>query len=198
MDLNKLRKGKLKEALEKIEAAKAASDKKPEQKTKHKFNVDVEKCKGFDSWFEKQIADNLERMKSYYDFDYSYHDDKYNIHYWYYNKYNSLYEQINVDKSEIVNDKIHHIYKPDFVLHKDGSDILIESKGYLSTKDRTKMLRIKELYPHLDIRFVFQVKQKLKGKNGAKLKKEIYNTEWAEQNNFEYSVGAMLPKKWFK
>lgn len=43
-------------------------------------------------------------------------------------------------------------YKPDFVLN---NGIVLETKGRFVTKDRQKMLLIKEQFPDLDIRFIF-------------------------------------------
>lgn len=47
-------------------------------------------------------------------------------------------------------------YTPDFVLtKKDGSVLVIETKGRLTLEDRNKHLYIKATYPDIDIRFVF-------------------------------------------
>ena len=43
-------------------------------------------------------------------------------------------------------------YKPDFVL---ANGIILETKGRFVTKDRQKMLLIKQQHPDLDIRFIF-------------------------------------------
>lgn len=49
-----------------------------------------------------------------------------------------------------------HSYTPDFWLQKkDGSWIIVETKGIWDYDDRFKHAWIKRLYPELDIRFVF-------------------------------------------
>lgn len=160
----------------------------------NKFNVDKKKCNGFDSYFESQINDNLVRMQKHYEFEFRYHVDTDNIHWYTNNKYSKRYEAIGVNKEDIVNDKIHHIYEPDFVIvNADGSKVYLEVKGWLQPEDRTKMKVIKKLYPDLDIRFVFQKKQNLKLKSGES------NIEWALNNGFDNSItGALIPKSWFK
>lgn len=48
-------------------------------------------------------------------------------------------------------------YTPDFVLEKhDGTQMYIETKGLWTLEDRKKHFLIKDQYPELDIRFLFQ------------------------------------------
>lgn len=79
-------------------------------------------------------------------------------------------------------------YIPDFVL-KNG--IVIEAKGYFDPKARTKMLRVKEQYPELDIRFLFQNAQ-------VKLSKSSKTTygQWATTHGFKWAH-AHIPDDWF-
>ena len=50
-----------------------------------------------------------------------------------------------------------HTYTPDFKLIKiDGSPMYIETKGYWDAEDRKKHFLLKDQYPDLDLRFVFQ------------------------------------------
>lgn len=72
-----------------------------------------------------------------------------------------------------------HTYKPDFLL-KNG--IIVETKGLFQTSDRQKMKRIKEMYPALDIRFVFSNAQA----RIAKKSKTTY-AMWAEANGFGFA-----------
>lgn len=60
-----------------------------------------------------------------------------------------LYEQFYID---YVVPESQHKYTPDFVL---PNGIIIETKGVWDAEDRRKHLLIKEQYPDLDIRFVF-------------------------------------------
>jgi len=82
-------------------------------------------------------------------------------------------------------------YTPDFkVYKKDCSFFYVEYKGYLRPGDRTKMRAIKDQYPQLDIRFVFQnAKKKL-----YKGSKTTY-AEWAERYGFPWA-DKMIPKEW--
>lgn len=70
--------------------------------------------------------------------------------------------------------------------------ILIEFKGRFTGADRTKMLRIKEQHPGLDLRIVFQQNQRLyKGSPN-------YYVDWAKKHGFKYHIGISLPKEWIE
>lgn len=81
-------------------------------------------------------------------------------------------------------------YIPDFRL---PNGILVEAKGYLRPRDRTKMRKVKEQNPDLDIRFLFQrANTKLtKSKNS-----EMY-WQWAERLGFEWHEGTKIPEEWY-
>lgn len=85
---------------------------------------------------------------------------------------------------------ISYTYRPDFVL---PNGIIIEAKGYLRPRDRTKMRKVKEHNPELDIRFVFQDarKQLTKSKNS-----EMY-WQWAERIGYPWAEGT-IPLEWWK
>ena len=91
--------------------------------------------------------------------------------------------QINYTKPESK-----HIYTPDFVL---PNGIIIEAKGLFERDDRQKHLFIKQQYPNLDIRFVFQ-NPKLKLYKGSK----TTYADWADKNGFRFS-SKMIPASWF-
>jgi hypothetical protein len=80
----------------------------------------------------------------------------------------------------------HRYYKPDFVL---PNGIIIETKGYFYSADRTKHRLIKKQHPELDIRFVF-MNSNAKGENSKKT-----NAEWCIKNGFQYA-DKWLPKEW--
>jgi len=83
-------------------------------------------------------------------------------------------------------------YIPDFALtKKDGSDMLIETKGYLKPSDRRKLKAVKDQHPEMDIRIVFQQDNFL-----TKTKKSRYS-DWAIKNGFKCSIG-FIPKEWIK
>lgn len=90
----------------------------------------------------------------------------------------------------VINYTISYRYWPDFEL---PNGILVEAKGYLRPKDRTKMIQVKKENPHLDIRFVFQrANTKLtKGKNS------MTYAAWANKHGFPWSEGK-IPLEWFR
>ena len=79
-------------------------------------------------------------------------------------------------------------YIPDWVL---ANGIRIESKGRLTSQDRSKMLAVKEQYPNLDLRIVFGTNNKL-NKNKAKR-----YAEWASENGFKFGIKT-IPQSWLK
>ena len=82
-----------------------------------------------------------------------------------------------------------HSYTPDFVL---SNGIVIEAKGLFEREDRQKHLLIKEQYPNLDLRFVFQ-NPKLKLYKGSKT---TYG-DWADKHGFLWST-RIIPDSWFR
>jgi hypothetical protein len=86
-----------------------------------------------------------------------------------------------------------HKYIPDFVLPKrDGTDMLIETKGELTLDNRKKHLLIKNQYPEIDIRFIFQ-RAINKIRPGSKTTYAI----WAEKNGFQWA-DKKFPDVWLK
>lgn len=84
-------------------------------------------------------------------------------------------------------------YTPDFVLSKkDGTDMLVETKGYFKPSDRRKLLAVKKCNPELDIRLVFQRDNYL-----TKAKADTYST-WAKKHGFPCHVGEEIPNKWLR
>lgn len=82
-----------------------------------------------------------------------------------------------------------HTYTPDFVL---PNGIIIEVKGILQIEDRKKHLLIKEQYPELDIRFVFQ-----NAKNKIRKGSKTTYAMWAEQRGFQWSHRT-IPEAWLR
>ena len=80
-----------------------------------------------------------------------------------------------------------HTYTPDFPV---GEHIIIETKGLFDLEDRKKMLLLKEQYPELDFRFVFQ---------NANLKTDKrYKTtyaDWCDKHGFLWAHKT-IPKDW--
>lgn len=78
-------------------------------------------------------------------------------------------------------------YVPDLVLE---NGVIIEIKGRFTSADRQKHKYIKNCYPDLDIRFIFQRStQKL-----SKISKTTYAT-WCNTNGFKYNDGY-IPLSW--
>ena len=81
-------------------------------------------------------------------------------------------------------------YTPDFKLPKKGGFFYVETKGRWLTEDRHKHLLIKEQFPDIDIRFVFQsVNNKLY--KGSKTTYAMY----CERHGFKYAH-KMIPIEW--
>ena len=80
----------------------------------------------------------------------------------------------------------HHTYPPDFKI----GNVYIETKGRFLPKDRSKHLLLKEQYPDMDLRFVFNNPQ-------AKLNKGSKTTyaEWCIKHGFSYAKGV-IPDSW--
>lgn len=118
----------------------------------------------FRSGFEKRIWDNAKKSKKQLDYE----PQHPKIHY-----------------------TIPYRYIPDFVL---PNGIVVEAKGYLRPRDRTKMRKVKEQNPHLDIRLLFQnANQRLtKSKNS-----EMY-WQWAERLGFIWDEGDKIPLEWWQ
>ena len=80
-------------------------------------------------------------------------------------------------------------YLPDFVL---PNGVLVESKGRFTSFDRTKMLRVREQNPEVDIRFVFQ-------RAGNKLTKSpnsLTYGEWCDKHGFLWAE-TNIPLEWW-
>lgn len=94
---------------------------------------------------------------------------------------NALYEKLKLKYT------LEKTYTPDFYL---GNGILVEAKGYFTASDRTKMLRVREMNPDFEIRFVFQNAK-------VKLNKGSTTTygEWATKNNFKWAE-KLVPSEW--
>ena len=84
--------------------------------------------------------------------------------------------------------KVQH-YTPDFIL---PNGIVIESKGYFTSADRAKHLLIKQMYPSLDLRFIFQ-----NPKNRLNKKSKTTYGDWCSQHGFVYAIKT-IPECWLK
>jgi hypothetical protein len=84
-------------------------------------------------------------------------------------------------------------YTPDFVLtKKNGNSMYIESKGRWVLEDRQKHELLKQQFPDMDIRFVFQ-------NPNAKINKKS-KTTYADiciKNNWKYAA-KVIPDEWLQ
>lgn len=82
-----------------------------------------------------------------------------------------------------------HKYTWDFRL---PNGIVIETKGYFTSQDRTKHLHVRRCNPEVDIRFVFQRAHTLLRKGS----KTTY-ADWCDKNGFKYA-DKVIPDAWIK
>jgi hypothetical protein len=78
-------------------------------------------------------------------------------------------------------------YTPDFIL---DNGVLIEVKGYFTSADRTKHLKVREANPTLDIRFCFQ-----NAKNKLNKKSKTSYSDWCEKHGFQWCE-KVIPEEW--
>jgi hypothetical protein len=80
-------------------------------------------------------------------------------------------------------------YTPDFQL---PNNIYLEVKGRFVLNDRKKHLFIREQYPDIDIRFIFD------NPNGKLYKKgKMTYANWCEKHNFKYCKRSEgIPQEW--
>lgn len=86
-------------------------------------------------------------------------------------------------------------YTPDFILPANvthtGHPIIIETKGQFTVEDRQKHLMIKEQYPSMDLRFVFNYSR-------SKIYKGSKTTyaDWCRKHGFQFA-DKTIPLEWF-
>lgn len=81
-------------------------------------------------------------------------------------------------------------YTPDF----EVGHIIIEAKGYFrSASDRQKLVLVKQTYPDLDIRLVFQ-----KASNPIYKGSPTTYAKWAEDHGFKWSDNGRIPDEWLE
>jgi hypothetical protein len=89
-------------------------------------------------------------------------------------------------------------YVSDFAINIGGKLIILEAKGRFAhrggddAKERHKFLLLKQQYPDLDLRFVFQSAHKTKIYPGSK----TTVAQWAETHGFPYSDKGTIPQSW--
>lgn len=82
-------------------------------------------------------------------------------------------------------------YTPDFVL---PNGIVVESKGYFTSEDRTKHLLIHKTYPDLELRFLFP---RNKSKNKLSAKSKTTYADWCRKYGFKFAE-TYIPEEWLR
>lgn len=92
-------------------------------------------------------------------------------------------------------------YVSDFAIKlREGGLIILEAKGRFAhrggddARERHKFLLLKQQYPDLDLRFVFQSAHKTKIYPGSK----TTVAQWAESHGFPYSDKGTIPETWLQ
>jgi len=81
-------------------------------------------------------------------------------------------------------------YTPDFKI-REG--VYIETKGYFSSSNRSRMLAFKEQFPQVTIHLVFQ-----KPHNKINKASETTYAEWATKHGYLWAdIQKPLPKRWW-
>lgn len=94
-------------------------------------------------------------------------------------------------ETETLSYTIRKNYVPDFICRtRSGKAIYIETKGYFTAEDRTKMRAVKDTHPDLDIRMVFDKNNKVSSRGKMKY------SEWCERWGFKYAIKT-VPKEWY-
>lgn len=75
-------------------------------------------------------------------------------------------------------------YIPDFIVETTHGKIYIETKGHFRPEAKRKMVAVKKLNPHLDIRLLFYSPNK-------------QYIKWAVKNGFKFAVGE-IPQEWLE
>lgn len=81
-------------------------------------------------------------------------------------------------------------YTPDFCV----GPLVIEAKGYFrQASDRQKLILVKQAYPDLDIRIVFQ-----RASNPIYKGSPTSYARWAEDHGFKWADGGRIPEEWLE
>lgn len=81
-------------------------------------------------------------------------------------------------------------YTPDFII----GDTVLEAKGRFRTAaDRQKLILVKQQYPDLDLRLIFQRADLPIYKNS-----NTTYAQWAESNGFPYADKGKIPEEWLQ
>lgn len=79
-------------------------------------------------------------------------------------------------------------YKPDFSF--PGRSLLVESKGYFTARDRSKLAAVRIQHPGINLRILFAANNFC-----TKLHKQRY-VEWAHKHGYVAAIGKKIPAEW--
>ena len=83
-------------------------------------------------------------------------------------------------------------YTSDFMVKaKKNKKIYVETKGYFTSQDRSKLLRVRHFHPDIDLRLVFQ-----RASNTLSKKSRTTYGEWASKNGFKWAE-TLIPEEWY-
>ena len=80
-------------------------------------------------------------------------------------------------------------YTPDFFL---DNGIIVEAKGKFTAEERKKHASMKEQYPDMDLRMLFQSNNWI-----TKRHKKRYSS-WCDSKGIKWAVGNKIPEEWLK
>lgn len=108
--------------------------------------------------------------------------------------HNKIKRRRNKPKFSYESRKVPYVLVKNYVIdmlieRPNGTETIVEIKGYLRPEDRTKMIAVKKLNPELDIRFVFASDNKLNKRSRTRY------SDWARKNGFPYAIGE-IPSDW--
>jgi len=78
-------------------------------------------------------------------------------------------------------------YTPDFIF---PNGVVVEAKGYFTSADRTKTLRVRECNPDLDLRFCFQ-----NADNKLNKKSKTSYGDWCDKHGILWCE-RVIPEEW--
>jgi hypothetical protein len=87
-----------------------------------------------------------------------------------------------------------HVYRPDWrIPTRSGREILVESKGRLTARDRSKLIAVRDANPDKDLRLLLQTPN-------ARLHRGSRTTygQWATNAGFIWAEGDSIPEAWFR
>lgn len=82
-------------------------------------------------------------------------------------------------------------YTPDFKIKKN---VYIETKGYFSPSNRSRLLSFREQFPQIQIYLMFQ-----RADNYLDKKSKTTYAQWCDQHGFKWAdIRKGIPKHWWK